>query len=64
MIFPLKELIEYRGNMYEVTAAAARRSFQMSMLNDPEVAAHGDKAVSLAARQVFLRQIEFRLGEE
>ena len=68
MIFPLEELIEYDKNMYEITAASSRRSFQLAMLysaNDDEIKPWIDendgKIVSLAARQVFTKEIEFRL---
>jgi DNA-directed RNA polymerase subunit omega len=64
MIFPLKELIEYDQNMYEITSAASRRSYQLSMIKDPEVEENDGKMVSLAARQVFTKQIEFRLDTE
>ena len=63
MIFPLKELIEYDLNMYEITCAASRRSFQLSMLKDPEIEDNDGKVVSLAARQIFTREIEFRIEE-
>ncbi|MDR2028334.1 MAG: DNA-directed RNA polymerase subunit omega [Treponema sp.] len=63
MIFPLEELIEYDGNMYEITSAASRRSYQLSMLKDPEIELNDGKVVSLAANQVFTRQVEFRLEE-
>jgi len=61
MIFPLDELIEYDKNMYEVTSAASRRSYQLSMLKDPEIEDNDGKVVSLAARQVFTQEVEFRL---
>jgi DNA-directed RNA polymerase subunit omega len=63
MIFPLEELIEYNGNMYEITSAASRRSFQLSMIRDEEIEMNDGKVVSLAARQVFTSEIEFRLEE-
>lgn len=63
MIFPLEELIEYEGNMYEITSAASRRSFQLSMLKDEDIELNDGKVVSLAARQVFTDQIQFRLEE-
>jgi DNA-directed RNA polymerase subunit omega len=63
MIFPLEELIEYAGNMYEITSAASRRSYQLSMLKDPEIEENDGKVVSLAAQQVFTREIEFHLEE-
>jgi len=61
MIFPLKELIEYSDNMYGITAASSRRSYQLSMLKDPEIEYNDGKVVSLAARQVFTQEVEFRL---
>jgi DNA-directed RNA polymerase subunit omega len=64
MIFPLESLIKYEGNMYEITCAASRRAFQLAMLKDPELAENDDKAVSLAARQLFSHEIEYRLGDE
>jgi DNA-directed RNA polymerase subunit omega len=64
MIFPLEELIEYDQNMYEITSAASRRSYQISMLKDPEIEENDGKVVSLAARQVFTQEVEFRLENE
>ena len=61
MIFPLEELIKYDQNMYEITTAASRRSYQLSMLRDPEIEEYNGKVVSLAARQIFTQEIEFRL---
>jgi DNA-directed RNA polymerase subunit omega len=63
MIFPLEELIEHDGNMYEITCAASRRSFQLSMLRDPEIEENDGKVVSLAARQIFTKEIEFRIED-
>jgi DNA-directed RNA polymerase subunit omega len=63
MIFPLEELIEYEGNMYEITSAASRRSYQLSMLRDPDIEDNDGKVVSLAARQVFTKEIEFHLED-
>jgi DNA-directed RNA polymerase subunit omega len=64
MIFPLEELIEYDQNMYEITSASSRRSYQLSMMRDPEIEENDGKAVSLAARQVFTGEVEFRLDIE
>jgi DNA-directed RNA polymerase subunit omega len=63
MIFPLEELIEYNGNMYEITSASSRRSFQLSMIRDEEIEMNDGKVVSLAARQVFTGEILFRIEE-
>ena len=71
MIFPLEELVGYVKNMYEITAASSRRSYQLSMLHaaedymvKPWIDENDGKVVSLAARQVFTKEIEFRLGSE
>ena len=68
MIFPLEELIGYEKNMYEITAASSRRSYQLSMLYATDddrfkywIDESEGKVVSLAARQVFTKEIEFRL---
>ena len=63
MIFPLEELIEYIDNMYEITCAASRRAYQLSMLRDPEIEENEGKVVSLAAQQVFTKEIDFRIEE-
>ena len=63
MIFPLEELIKYNENMYEITAASSRRSYQLSMLRDLEEDDYDGKVVSLAARQVFTKEIDFRIEE-
>ena len=64
MIFPIKDLIEYDENMYVITAASSRRSYQLSMLRDPEIEYNDGKVVSLAARQVFTKEVEFRLDSQ
>lgn len=63
MIFPLEQLIEYQKNMYEVTCAASRRAYQLSMLRDPEVEKNDGKVVSLGARQVFNGMVAFHLED-
>jgi len=65
MIFPLRELIEYKTNMYEITAAASRRAYQLSMLMDEETKDDYDgKMVALAAREVFTDEVGFRLESD
>jgi DNA-directed RNA polymerase subunit omega len=61
MVFPLEELIQYNDNMYEITAAASRRSYQLSMLKEPDGDDYEGKVVSLAARQLFTKEVEFRI---
>jgi len=65
MIFPLRNLIEYGENMYEITAAASRRAYQLStVLEKDEKDDYDGKMVALAARQVFTQEVQFRLESE
>jgi len=65
MIFPLKDLIEYGDNMYEVTTAASRRAYQLSsLLEKDEKEDYDGKMVALAALQVFTKEVQFRLETE
>jgi DNA-directed RNA polymerase subunit omega len=65
MIFPLKELIEYGENMYEITSAASRRAYQLStVLEKDEKEDYDGKMVPLAACQVFTKEVQFRLETE
>ncbi|MCL2252704.1 MAG: DNA-directed RNA polymerase subunit omega [Treponema sp.] len=65
MIFPLKDLIEYGDNMYEVTTAASRRAYQLSnTLEKDEKDDWDGKMVALAALQVFTQEVQFRLEAE
>jgi len=65
MIFPLKELIEYDANMYEITTAASRRAYQLSsVLEKDEKDDYDGKMVALAALQVFTQEVQFRMELE
>lgn len=65
MIFPLKDLIEYGDNMYEVTTAASRRAYQLSSVLEKDEKDDWDgKMVALAALQVFTKEVQFRLESE
>jgi len=65
MTFPLKDLIEYGDNMYEVTTAASRRAYQLSsVLEKEEKEDYDGKMVALAALQIFTKEVQFRLETE
>ncbi|HET7839829.1 MAG TPA: DNA-directed RNA polymerase subunit omega [Rectinemataceae bacterium] len=63
MIMPLEQLIEYDGNTYEFTIAVTRRAYQLAVLRTPEVEKNNGKVVSMATRQVFTKQVEYRFIE-
>ena len=64
MIFPLEQLVEFDGNIYEITVAASRRAYQMAKVQDPEIAANSDKVVCVAARQLFTKKVNYRIEEK
>ena len=61
MIFPLKELIEFKGNIYEITCAATRRASQLVTIQDPILEENNDKVVCTAASQVFTGAIDYKI---
>ena len=61
MVFPLEQLVEYNGNIYEITVAASVRAYQMAKINDPEIEANQDKVVCAAARQLFTNKVTYRI---
>ncbi|MBQ3826352.1 MAG: DNA-directed RNA polymerase subunit omega [Spirochaetaceae bacterium] len=62
MIFPLEQLVKFKGNVYEATCAAAKRAYQLAMMKDPIVSDNDDKAVSVAARQIFTHDVQYRIA--
>lgn len=60
MIMPLEALINYNENAYKLTVAINRRAFQLAVLKTPEVEKNNGKVVSLATRQIFEKQVEYR----
>jgi len=63
MILPFEQLIENDTNAYEFTVAVTRRAYQLAVLKTPEVEKNNGKVVSLAMRQVFSHQVEYRFIE-
>lgn len=62
MIFPLKELIEFDDNIYEITCASTRRAYQLAKIQDPNSDEKGsDKMVSLGARQIFTGEVDYQI---
>jgi len=61
MIMPLEQLIEYDSNAYELTVVVTHRAYQLAVIRGPEVDKNSGKVVSLATRQVFTKQIEYKI---
>jgi DNA-directed RNA polymerase subunit omega len=64
MIFPLEQLVEFTGNVYEITCASIRRAYQLSMVRDPSIEENDGKVVSLAAKQVFTKTVEYQIEKQ
>lgn len=63
MIFPLEKLVEFNGNIYEITVAASLRAYQMAKVADPEIEENQGKVVCAAARQLFNERVTYRIEE-
>ncbi len=65
MIFPLEQLVKFSGNVYEATAAASRRAFQLAMTQDSVIFENENdgKTVSVAAKQIFGSDVHYKIGE-
>jgi DNA-directed RNA polymerase subunit omega len=64
MSYPLENLIEYNDNMYEITCAIMKRAYQLANLREPSTNDKvEDKIVSQSARQIFTKQVEYRIDE-
>lgn len=62
-IFPLEQLASFSDNIYEITVAASRRAYQMSKIGDIEIERNAGKSVSVAARQLFCRKVNYRIED-
>jgi DNA-directed RNA polymerase subunit omega len=63
MILPLDILIGYEQNIYELTCAAIRRSYQITMTGDEEIEENFGKVVSTAIGQILTKKVTFRIEE-
>jgi len=61
MIIPLEELIEYDKNQYELAVAVTHRAYQLAVIGGPEVEKNNGKVVSLAMKQLFAKEVEYKL---
>jgi DNA-directed RNA polymerase subunit omega len=63
MILPLNLLEEYQGNVYELTCAAIRRAYQITMTGDEELDENDGKVVSTAVKQILTQKVQYRIEE-
>lgn len=63
MIIPLDLMIGYQGNIYELTCATIRRSYQVTVTDDEEIDENMGKVVSTAIKQILTQKVTFRMEE-
>lgn len=63
MILPLDLLNSYEDNIYELTCAAIRRAYQITIAGDEEVDANNGKVVSVAIKQILTNKVVFSLED-
>ncbi len=63
MVFPLEDLVKFNKNVYEITVAASRRAYQLSMIKDESIEENDGKVVSLAAKQLFGQKVQYRIED-
>jgi len=63
MILPLDPLIGYEENIYELTCAAIRRAYQITVTGDEEVEENLGKVVPTAIGQILSKKITFRMED-
>ena len=61
MIIPLEELIDYNGNIYELTSAAMKRAIQINLAGDEELEKNKGKVVSTASKQVLTKKVKYQI---
>ena len=51
------------SNIYELTNAAVRRSYQITMTGDEELEDNNGKVVSTAIRQILTKKVQYQIEE-
>ena len=64
MIIPMDLLESEEGNIYQITCAAIRRAYQITVTGDEEIEQNQGKVVSTAIKQILTRKVQFRVIEQ
>ena len=64
MIIPIDELIDFKGNRYEITCAAIKRAIQINLTEDAELKKNRGKVVPTALRQVLTEKVKYKLEQD
>lgn len=63
MAINLDKIVNFDGNIYEVTNAVIRRAKQITEIGDDDLSLHHGKVVSTSLHQIFSKKIEYRLED-
>jgi DNA-directed RNA polymerase subunit omega len=63
MIIPLDELIDFKGNRYELTCAAIKRAIQINLTSDEDLEKNSKKIVPTALRQILTKKVQYKREE-
>lgn len=63
MILPLDLLIRYEDNIYELTCAAIRRAYQITVTGDEELEENQGKVVSTATSQLLTKKVQYSIED-
>ncbi len=63
MIIPLDDLIDFKGNRYELTCAAIKRAIQINLTDDEELKKNKGKIVPTALKQVLKKKVLYKIEE-
>ncbi len=63
MIIPLDLLESEENYIYEITCAAIRRAYQITVTGDEEIEKNEGKVVSTAIKQILSRKVKYRIPE-
>jgi DNA-directed RNA polymerase subunit omega len=63
MIIPLDELINFKGNRYELTCAAIKRAIQINLTGDEDLKKNRGKIVPTALKQILTKKVRYRIEE-
>ena len=63
MAINLDKIVNFDGNIYEVTNAVIRRAKQITEIGDDDLSLHHGKVVSTSIHQIFSKKIEYQLED-
>lgn len=64
MIIPIDELVQFKGNRYELTCAAIKRAIQMNLTGNEDLKKNKNKIVPTALQQVLEGKVKYKIEEE